>query len=134
MMKMLICAGAVFGLAGCASVPAPDYFDVPVLKNADVIFLGRVLESKDAEFLFGDVVISGTELTYEVVRHPGTRVNATSFVKMCAQEQPDGGALLVFGERPSDGSRGPIHAYACQAVGRDFIDDLLAFEETDEGN
>ena len=132
--KTLLCVGTGVALSSCGSVSSPGYFGVPVLKNADVIFLGRVVAAQDEEFLMGDEVTPGVRLTYEVVGHPGTRVIAISFLKKCALEQPDDGALLVFGERPSDGSMAPIHAYACQPVGHDFIADLLAFEKPDERN
>lgn len=126
-MKMPLCAGAVLGLAGCANVSSADHVDASISVQADVVFLGRIVDAADTEVLIGDLAAATREYVFEVIGHPGVRFEGTAWHVKCTEESLGDRALLVIAKRanPKFGSESPFFVFACPVVDPDVVGQIL---------
>lgn len=126
-MKMLVCAGAMLGLAGCANVSSLDRADAAISVQADVVFLGRIVEAADAEVLEGDLARPARDYVFEVLGRPGIRFEGTAWRVKCTEESLGDRALLVIAKRadPKLGSESPFFVFACPVVDGDVVRQIL---------
>ena len=130
-MKMLICAGAMLGLAGCANVSSSDRVDAAISVQVDVVFLGRIVDAADTEVLEGTLARPAREYVFEVLGRPGIRFVGTAWRVECTEESLGNRALLVIAKRanPELGSESPFFVFACPVVDHDEVTQILMADE-----
>ena len=126
-MKKLICAGAMLGLAGCANVSSSDRVDAAISVQADVVFLGRIVDAADTEVLEGDLARPARYYVFEVLGRPGIRFEGIAWRVTCTEERLVDRAMLVIAKRanPKLGSESSFFVFACPVVDPDVVKQVL---------